>query len=147
MLVRVTFSCLQVGGMMVNTCAKFQSHISMDFENIWGCTKTFTYVVTLGWLGNLYVILSNNRPKNSLSDQCSDFWNKTVYTRDLTRFFSIFVSCGLFFQPRWRQSILIKFDENWASWPSSMSIVVKHNRYIVNELNVNGRRTTDIQRS
>jgi hypothetical protein len=34
MLDRVTFSCLQVGVMMVNKCAKFQSHMSMDFENI-----------------------------------------------------------------------------------------------------------------
>jgi hypothetical protein len=40
MLDRVTSSCLQVGVMMVNKCAKFQSHMSMDFENIWTITKT-----------------------------------------------------------------------------------------------------------
>jgi hypothetical protein len=34
MLERVTSSCVQVGVMMVNKCAKFQSHMSMDFENI-----------------------------------------------------------------------------------------------------------------
>jgi hypothetical protein len=34
MLDSVISSCLQVGVMMVNKCAKFQSHISMDFENI-----------------------------------------------------------------------------------------------------------------
>jgi hypothetical protein len=33
MLDRVTSSCLQVGVMMVNKRAKFQSHMSMDFEN------------------------------------------------------------------------------------------------------------------
>jgi Ni,Fe-hydrogenase I cytochrome b subunit len=42
MLDTVTPSCLQVGVMMVNKCAKFQSHMSMDFENIWGVTKTLT---------------------------------------------------------------------------------------------------------
>jgi hypothetical protein len=25
---------------MVNMCAKFQSHMSMDIENIWGIAKT-----------------------------------------------------------------------------------------------------------
>jgi hypothetical protein len=29
-----TSSCIQVGVMMVNKCAKFQSHMQMDFENI-----------------------------------------------------------------------------------------------------------------
>jgi hypothetical protein len=42
MLDRVTSSCLHVGVMIVNKCAKFQSHMSMDFENIWGITKTLT---------------------------------------------------------------------------------------------------------
>jgi hypothetical protein len=41
MLDTVTSSCLQIGVMLVNKCAKFQSHMSMDFENIWGITKTF----------------------------------------------------------------------------------------------------------
>jgi hypothetical protein len=27
---------------LVNNCAKFQSHMSMDFENIWGITKTLS---------------------------------------------------------------------------------------------------------
>jgi hypothetical protein len=34
MLDRVTSSCLQVRGMIVNKCAKFQSHMSTDFESI-----------------------------------------------------------------------------------------------------------------
>jgi hypothetical protein len=42
MLHTVTFSCLHVGVIMVNKCAKKQSHMSMDFENIWGITKTLT---------------------------------------------------------------------------------------------------------
>jgi hypothetical protein len=33
MLDRVTSSCVPGGGMMVNKCVKFQSHI-IDFENI-----------------------------------------------------------------------------------------------------------------
>jgi hypothetical protein len=28
---------------MVNKCAKFQSHMSMDFENIWSITKKLTF--------------------------------------------------------------------------------------------------------
>jgi N-glycosylase/DNA lyase len=36
---RVTSSCLQVWVMTVNRCAKFQSHMSMDFENIRDITK------------------------------------------------------------------------------------------------------------
>jgi uncharacterized lipoprotein YehR (DUF1307 family) len=44
MLDTVTSSCLQVGVIMVNKYAKFQSHISMDFENISGITKTLNYV-------------------------------------------------------------------------------------------------------
>jgi hypothetical protein len=53
MLDKVTSFCVQVGDMMVNKCAKFQSHMSMDFENIRGITKTLTQVVTPthGWLG------------------------------------------------------------------------------------------------
>jgi hypothetical protein len=42
MLDTVISSCLQVGVMMVNKCAKFQGHMSMDFENISGITKTLT---------------------------------------------------------------------------------------------------------
>jgi hypothetical protein len=34
MLDTVTSSSLKIGVMMVNKCAKFQSHMSMDFENI-----------------------------------------------------------------------------------------------------------------
>jgi hypothetical protein len=34
MLDTVTSSCLKVGVVMVNMCAKFQSHMSMDIENI-----------------------------------------------------------------------------------------------------------------
>jgi hypothetical protein len=34
MLDRVTSSCLQVGVMVMNKSAKFQSHLSMDFKNI-----------------------------------------------------------------------------------------------------------------
>jgi hypothetical protein len=40
MLDTVTFSFLQVWGMMVNKCAIFQSHMSMDFEKILGVAKT-----------------------------------------------------------------------------------------------------------
>ena len=42
MLDRVTSSCVQIGLMMVNKCAKFQSNISIDYENIWTGTKTLT---------------------------------------------------------------------------------------------------------
>jgi Ni,Fe-hydrogenase I cytochrome b subunit len=42
MLDRVTSSCLQVGVMMVNKCAKFQSHMSMDFVNVCGGSQSFT---------------------------------------------------------------------------------------------------------
>jgi hypothetical protein len=34
MIDTVTSSCLQIGVMMMNKCAKLQSHMSMDFENI-----------------------------------------------------------------------------------------------------------------
>jgi Ni,Fe-hydrogenase I cytochrome b subunit len=37
---RVTSSCLQVWVMMVNEFSKFQSHVSIDFENIWGGMQT-----------------------------------------------------------------------------------------------------------
>jgi hypothetical protein len=42
MLDTIPFSCLRVWVMMMNKYAKFQSHKSMDFENIWGITKTLT---------------------------------------------------------------------------------------------------------
>jgi hypothetical protein len=41
MLDTVTSSCLQFGVMMVNKCAKFKNHTSMDFKNILGGTQTF----------------------------------------------------------------------------------------------------------
>jgi hypothetical protein len=34
MLDRVYSACVQVGGIIVSKCAKFQSHISIDFNNI-----------------------------------------------------------------------------------------------------------------
>jgi hypothetical protein len=40
MLDIVISSCLQVG--VLNKSAKFQSHMPMDFENIWGITNTST---------------------------------------------------------------------------------------------------------
>jgi hypothetical protein len=42
MLDRVTSSCVQVEGMMVEKFAMFQSHMSMDFENISGAAQTLT---------------------------------------------------------------------------------------------------------
>ena len=43
MLDRVVCSCLQVGVMLVNKYAKYESNMSRDKENIWGSTKTLTF--------------------------------------------------------------------------------------------------------
>jgi hypothetical protein len=39
MLDRVTSTCLQIWGIIVNKCAKFQSYMSMDLVNIGGVKK------------------------------------------------------------------------------------------------------------
>jgi hypothetical protein len=42
MLDKVTTSCMHVGSLMVNKCAKFQSHMSINYKYIRCITKNFT---------------------------------------------------------------------------------------------------------